>query len=78
MYPSCDTIYTGVMLNVEITRTIFLFVCCVCSPVPSLVVALLTIVSFRLDQMIPNFCQFIYYMLRANDHREDKVRRTRL
>lgn len=21
MYPSCDTIYTGVMLNVEITRT---------------------------------------------------------
>lgn len=38
MYPSCDTIYTGVMLNVEITRTIFLFVC-VCSPVPlSLVV----------------------------------------
>lgn len=21
MYPSCDTIYTGVMLNVEIART---------------------------------------------------------
>lgn len=31
MYPSCDTIYTGVMLNVEITRTT-LFVCCVCFP----------------------------------------------
>lgn len=32
MYPSCDTIYTGVMLNVEITRTNLLFVC---SPVLS-------------------------------------------
>lgn len=33
MYPSCDTIYTGVMLNVEITRTnLLLFVC---SPVLS-------------------------------------------
>lgn len=27
MYPSCDTIYTGVMLNVEITRTNLLFLC---------------------------------------------------
>lgn len=28
MYPSCDTIYTGVMLNVEITRTnLLLFLC---------------------------------------------------
>lgn len=26
MYPSCDTIYTGVMLNVEIARTNLLFV----------------------------------------------------
>lgn len=28
MYPSCDTIYTGVMLNVEITRTNFLLFMC--------------------------------------------------
>lgn len=32
MYPSCDTIYTGVMLNVEIPRSLRLCV----SPVPSL------------------------------------------
>lgn len=47
MYPSCDTIYTGVMLNVEITRTIFLFVVYV-SPVPSLVVIVTIIVLFRI------------------------------
>jgi len=27
MYPSCDTIYTGVMLNVEMTRTNLLLFC---------------------------------------------------
>lgn len=49
MYPSCDTIYTGVMLNVEITRTT-LFVCCVCFPtVPSLVVVV-TLNDYRFVQ----------------------------
>lgn len=70
MYPSCDTIYTGVMLNVEITRTIFLFVVYV-SPVPSLVVVVTIIVSFRTrtSRITPAGSSFVRRLLaRAHIH----------
>lgn len=50
MYSSCDTIYTGVMLNVEIARTNFLLF--VCSPVPSFVIRLLTAHSYSVKLTI--------------------------
>lgn len=62
MYPSCDTIYTGVMLNVEIARTNLFFVC-VLPTVPSLLLLLLLLLQMILVYLVILVNKFIIFCL---------------